>query len=117
MPGKTSHRDNPTGITGALFSFAFLHAPTRVRSMREPHDVSEATMTSAAVRTANRANAARSTGPRTRAGKAKVARNALRHGLNLPALADPTLAAEVVELARRVAGEGAGEARHAAAVR
>ena len=33
---------------------------------------------------ANRANAARSTGPRSRAGKAAVARNALRHGLSLP---------------------------------
>ena len=32
-------------------------------------------------------------------------------------LADPALAAEVVALARRIAGEGAGEARHAAAVR
>jgi hypothetical protein len=66
---------------------------------------------------ANRANAARSTGPRTRAGKAAVARNALRHGLNVPVLADPALAAEVVALARRIAGEGAGAARHDAAVR
>jgi len=74
-------------------------------------------MTSPAVRAANRANAARSTGPRTLAGKAAVARNALRHGLSLPVLADPALAPEVAALARRIAGEGAGEARHAAAVR
>jgi hypothetical protein len=66
---------------------------------------------------ANRANAARSTGPRTAAGKAAVARNALRHGLSLPVLADPALAPEVAALATRIAGEGAGAARHAAAVR
>lgn len=35
-------------------------------------------------RSANRANAARSTGPRTQAGKTRASRNALRHGLNLP---------------------------------
>ena len=69
------------------------------------------------IRAANRANAARSTGPRTRAGKAAVARNALRHGLSLPVLADPTLAAEVAALATRIAGEGASAARRAAAVR
>jgi hypothetical protein len=74
-------------------------------------------MTSAAVRAANRANAARSTGPRTRAGKAAVARNAVCHGLSLPVLADPALAAEVVTLARRIAGADASAARHAAAVR
>ena len=66
---------------------------------------------------ANRANAARSTGPRTRAGKAAVARNALRHGLSLPVLADPALTAEVAALATRIAGEGASAARHVAAVR
>src|SRR5262249_47393761 len=66
---------------------------------------------------ANRANAARSTGPRTRAGKAAVARNALRHGLSLPVLADPALAPEVAELARRIAGDGASDARRAAALR
>ena len=64
-------------------------------------------MTNAAARAANRANAARSTGPRTRAGKAAVARNALRHGLSLPVLADPALAPEVAALATRIAGEGA----------
>jgi len=35
-------------------------------------------------RSANRANASRSTGPKTQAGKARTSRNALRHGLNLP---------------------------------
>ena len=56
---------------------------------------------------ANRANARASTGPRTAAGKARVARNALRHGLSLPVSADPRLAAEVKALARAIAGEGA----------
>ena len=74
-------------------------------------------MTSATARAANRANAARSTGPRTRGGKAAVARNALRHGLSLPVLADPALAPEAAALARRIAGEGASEPRHAAALR
>src|SRR5690242_3982712 len=73
-------------------------------------------MTSAAVRAANRANAARSTGPRMAAGKSAVARNALRHGLSLPVLADATLAAEATALAERIAGEGASEARRAAAL-
>jgi hypothetical protein len=74
-------------------------------------------MTTTAVIAANRVNAARSTGPRTRAGKAAAARNALRHGLSLTVLADPALAGEVAELARRIAGEGASEPRRAAALR
>ena len=59
-------------------------------------------MTSPAKIRANRRNARKSTGPRTRAGKATVARNALRHGLTVPVLADPTLAREVVDLARAI---------------
>jgi len=38
---------------------------------------------------ANRANAKRSTGPKTAAGKLKSSRNAYRHGLSGPLLSDP----------------------------
>jgi hypothetical protein len=43
----------------------------------------------------------------TAAGKARVARNARRHGLNLSALHDPTLSKEVGGLARAIAGADA----------
>jgi hypothetical protein len=66
---------------------------------------------------ANRANAVRSTGPRTAAGKTVVARNAVRHGLNISVLADSALAAEAAALAQRIAGEGASEPRRSAALR
>lgn len=56
---------------------------------------------------ANRANARTSTGPRTAAGKARAARNARRHGLTLSVLADPVRAAELDDIAREIAGEGA----------
>ena len=51
----------------------------------------------------NRLNARASTGPRTAGGKARVARNARQHGLNLPVLSEPDLAPDVVELAREIA--------------
>jgi hypothetical protein len=49
-----------------------------------------------------RLNARASTGPRTAAGKATVARNALRHGLSLPVLADPAITPEVEQVARAI---------------
>jgi hypothetical protein len=61
--------------------------------------------------------AGRRTGPRTRHGKARVARNARRHGLSLPVAADAVLAPEVSALAREIAGEAASDARRAAAAR
>ena len=60
---------------------------------------------------ANRTNARVSTGPRTAAGKARSARNAKRHGLSLPALADPAWSAEITALARKIAGEDADAER------
>ena len=53
---------------------------------------------------ANRINAKTSTGPRTKAGKARAARNAHRHGLNISVVTDPGLLQEVEELAHKIAG-------------
>jgi hypothetical protein len=61
--------------------------------------------------------AGRRSGPRTRHGKARVARNARRHGLSLPVALDAALAPEVAALAREIAGDGASIARRAAAAR
>jgi len=54
---------------------------------------------------ANRANARRSTGPTSAAGKARAAQNARRHGLSQDVLADPALGQDVEELAQRIAHE------------
>jgi hypothetical protein len=56
---------------------------------------------------ANRANARRSTGPKTATGRAKVAQNARRHGLRIPVLSDPNLSAEVAAIAQKIAGDAA----------
>jgi hypothetical protein len=58
-------------------------------------------MTSAAKIAANRRNARRSTGPRTTAGKMRVRRNALRHGLADVVLRDPGVTAEVERMPSR----------------
>jgi hypothetical protein len=56
---------------------------------------------------ANRANARRSTGPTSAAGKARAAQNARRHGLSQDVLADPALGQDVEALAQRIAREAA----------
>lgn len=66
-------------------------------------------MTSARKLHANRNNARASTGPRTAAGKARTRRNAQKHGLTVPIMADPSLAAEVKILAHEIVGEGAND--------
>lgn len=50
----------------------------------------------------NRANAKRSTGPRTAEGKARSSRNAQSHKLAVPIAANPELQAEVDQLARAI---------------
>lgn len=56
---------------------------------------------------ANRENARASSGPRTKAGKSRSARNALRHGLSISILADPAIAATLDPLARQIVGDDA----------
>jgi hypothetical protein len=53
---------------------------------------------------ANRENAKDSSGPKTANGRARSARNALRHGLSLPVHSDPALSEVVETLAREIAG-------------
>lgn len=64
-------------------------------------------MTSARKIEANRANAKASTGPKTRRGRARSAKNALRHGLSLPIQTHP-LYQEARALADQIAGPQAG---------
>jgi hypothetical protein len=64
-------------------------------------------VTSARKIEANRANAQASTGPKTAQGRARTARNALHHGLSLPACSDPALSEEVEALGREIAGSDA----------
>ena len=63
-------------------------------------------MTSPRQSSANRANAAKSSGPRTKAGKKRASRNAFKHGL----ASDSRLiyAAEIEQLAHDIAGETTG---------
>jgi hypothetical protein len=66
---------------------------------------------------ANRANAQKSTGPKTAHGKARASRNAHQLGLSLPVLADPALSDQVEALAREIAGEAADDRIFALAYR
>jgi hypothetical protein len=58
---------------------------------------------------ANRANAKRSTGPKTAAGKLRSSRNAFRHGLSRPLSSDPATSAKVDWIVGEVAGEQASD--------
>jgi len=64
-------------------------------------------MTSARKCFTNRLNARRSTGPKTRAGKARSSRNALRHGLSVSLALDGGYPTEVESLAKAIAGKNA----------
>ena len=74
-------------------------------------------MTSAQKTRANRANARASTGPRTAKGRTRSARNARRHGLSLPVLADPVLSQDVAELTREIVGSSPSRELYALARR
>lgn len=60
---------------------------------------------------ANRRNAKLSTGPRTAEGKARVAKNALKHGLAVPVMETFGADARIEEMAHAIAGEGADPER------
>jgi hypothetical protein len=64
-------------------------------------------MTSEGKMDANRRNSRRSTGPRTAHGKARVRRNALRHGLAASTVKDPARSIEVDRLAAAICGKDA----------
>jgi hypothetical protein len=64
-------------------------------------------VTSAAKIHANRANARASTGPKTADGRARSARNALRHALSIPVCSNPEFSEQVETLAREIAGPDA----------
>jgi len=53
---------------------------------------------------ANRANARKSSGPRSSAGKSRASRNAYRHGLSLSVGTNAPLAPQLETLARKIAG-------------
>lgn len=65
---------------------------------------------------ANRENAKRSTGPKSLAGRLKSSRNALRHGLSIPAAADPPAGTQASRLVELLAREGASEPQRLAAL-
>ena len=68
-------------------------------------------MTSARKVRTNRANARASSGPKTSAGRARSARNALRHGLNVPIADLEVFSPEVERLAEAIRGTQPGDAQ------
>jgi hypothetical protein len=69
-------------------------------------------MTSETRRAANRRNAARSTGPRSAAGKKRASQNALRHGLAIPLCQDAATRAEIERMAKLICGDGASRLKY-----
>jgi hypothetical protein len=59
---------------------------------------------------ANRRNARKSTGPRTRAGKKRASRNSYRHGLSYGVAGAVAFARHIEALAKKIAGRGADAA-------
>jgi hypothetical protein len=68
-------------------------------------------MASEAKIAANRANAQKSTGPRSPAGKARTKYNALQHGLAIPRSADPQTSAQTEKLALALAEDYSDDPR------
>ena len=64
---------------------------------------------------ANRANAKKSTGPKTAAGRSKSSRNALRHGLSAPLRLDPVTSVKAAAIAQALVDSGASEEQLASA--
>jgi hypothetical protein len=73
-------------------------------------------MASAKQIAANRANAQRSTGPKTALGKRKSSRNSFRHGLSWPLPLELTTSSKVDALARALTPRDAGDAEWTSAV-
>jgi hypothetical protein len=69
-------------------------------------------MTSETKRAANRRNAARSTGPKSAAGKKRANQNALRHGLAISLRQDLTTRAEIERMAKLICGDGASRLKY-----
>src|SRR5882672_4700994 len=79
--------------------------PDRIRGSWSQTTESYWSMASEKQIAANRANAKRSTGPKTVAGKMASSRNAFRHGLSAPLQLDPIMSAKVEAIAHALAGE------------
>lgn len=62
-------------------------------------------MTSAKRIAANRANARKSRGPQTEAGKQRASRNAFRHGLSSLLHREPVIDAEIEQMAKAICGD------------
>lgn len=83
-----------------------------LRPMRSPIDDEEGVHHR---QVANRRNAQRSTGPRTRSGKHRVRKNALKHGLAAGPLAQKYPKHQVEALVDSILGPDAGDSQRAAA--